>query len=93
VGTSDLLVEQNMRATVNTSKFNESHRPFYNLKKGGSPIREYNRPDYLTLTHHPKQEGNRTIVSRFTGWLTVDERKGMVKKNAPETEIGQQKLT
>ena len=36
---------------------------------------------------------NRVEISKFTGWVTVDEAKGMIRKNAPETEIGQQRLT
>jgi len=45
------------------------------------------------LKEWPRAQGLRSEVSRFNGWITVDEQKGITRKNAPETEIGKQKLS
>lgn len=60
-----------------------------------SSLNEYSKTESLITraeTTAPK-EGLRSEVSKHAGWVTVDEAKGMYRKNAPETEVGKQKLT
>lgn len=92
-GQSKLILEDNQRISVNTSAFHEKTKPHFNLIAAKSSTKEWNRPDYMTLERKEPKKVNRVEISKFTGWVTVDETKGMIRKNAPETEIGQQRLT
>lgn len=58
-------------------------------------LNEYTKPRvmYTSAESCESPSGLRSEVSRFAGWVTIDEKKGMFRKNAPETEIGKQKLT
>ena len=86
------VVEDNHRASVKLSAFHEAKKPFYNCNKSVKPEKDFSKPDYMSLPERPKNQSNRLVVSQFTGWLTVDEKNGIIRKRAPETEMGQQKL-
>lgn len=87
------LVEDNHRVSRKLSDFHEEKKPFYNLNASQSPVKDYSRPDYMILPEKQKSNANRLIVSRFSGWVTVDDKNGLIRKYAPETEMGQQRLT
>lgn len=78
--------------SVKLSAFHEAKKPFYNCEKSEKPVKDFSKPDYMMLPERPRNESNRLVVSQFSGWLTVDEKNGIIRKRAPETEMGQQKL-
>lgn len=93
-----LMLEKNFRQTKDMNTFMQSHRMFNNqraasvLSKKPGICQDWEKPDYLVQRKFPEPTGNRQVFSQFSGWLTIDESRGMRRKNAPETEIGQQKL-
>ena len=85
------LIEGNRRASKNDRNFLASQKVFFNVKNlPKSVLNEYSKPECIVSSANGKSlpEGLRSEVSRFTGWVTVDEKKGMFRKNAPETEVG-----
>ena len=54
-------------------------------------FRNFSKPDYLQIKEpslkilkEGEQLGNRQVISKFTGWITVDEDTKNSRKNAPE---------
>jgi hypothetical protein len=79
----------NLRITKNHRNFLVSEKTFYGLNSRNR-LNEYSKPQNLITSAEttPKQSGLRSEISKFSGWVTVDEIKGIKRKNAPETEIG-----
>ncbi len=50
-----------------------------------SENRDFSKPDYLKIsTLNTSVRGNRQMLSKFNGWVTVDEDLSITRKNAPE---------
>lgn len=50
-----------------------------------SEYRNFSKPDYLKLAEQKAEiTGNRQMLSKFNGWVTVDEELSISRKNAPE---------
>jgi hypothetical protein len=50
-----------------------------------SDIRDFSKPDYLKVPiSNVDITGNRQMLSKFNGWVTVDEELSISRKNAPE---------
>lgn len=78
----------------NPNSFVSSRKVFTNLRKyaANGDYRNFSKPEYLKIREPPIREGskdgldlgNRQVISRFTGWVTVDEDSKLTRKNAPE---------
>jgi hypothetical protein len=90
------MIEGCKRVSKNYRHYLASPKIFYGIKgQPKSSLNEYSKPEILVTTGEKREpiSGLRSEVSKFSGWVTIDENKGMFRKNAPETEIGKQKLT
>ena len=73
-----------------------SPKVFYGFKDfSKGKVNQETKPECLLTSAEwrGKATGLRSEISPICGWVTVDEPNGMFRKNAPETEIGKQKLT
>lgn len=80
----------------NNRQFLVSPKTFYAIKdQPKSSLNKFSKTEHMVTSaeQRPKPSGLRSEVSKFSGWVTVDEKKGIIRKNAPETEVGKQKLT
>ena len=87
----DPVMEENKRVTKNYRNYMVNPKVFYSSKgHPKSSLNDYSKPENLVTSaeHVEGQSGLRSEVSKFSGWGTIDESKGMFRKNAPETEIG-----
>ena len=82
------VIEDNHRVSRKLSAFHEEKKPFYNLNASQTPVLDYSRPDYMILPEAKCETNNRLMYSRVSGWVTVDEANGLIRKHAPETEMG-----
>lgn len=69
----NLIIEANNRMSINSSEFHKSPKAFFNLHNANQLDNEYQKPDLLVKDQIKPQTGNREVVSRFNGWLTVDD--------------------
>lgn len=85
-----MIPEDNLRVSKNHRQFLISTKGFYNLKQMRNQLNAFSKTDSLQLKadQMARATGLRSELSKFNGWVTVDEAKGMTRKNAPETEIG-----
>ena len=84
-------MEENKRVSKNYRQYLVNPKVFYSLKgHPRSSLNDYSKTQNLVTTaeHRDCQQGLRSEVSKFSGWVTIYESKGMYRKNAPETEIG-----
>lgn len=77
-----------MRLSLNPNQYVSSRKVFMNLRNQTQHVegqyRNFSKPDYLKIYQRSSLEGNRAVVSKFTGWVTVDENSNLTRKTAPE---------
>lgn len=92
----EAVLEVNQRVTKNSDLVLTSPKTFYGYKDlSKAKLNQATKPECLLTSGEwrGKAKGLRSEISPICGWVTVDEQNGMFRKNAPETEIGKQKLT
>ena len=82
-----LLLDQNLHVSQNANTYVINPKVFYSLK--ASPAnreiaRTFSKPDYLKTAQAAAPTGSRRVVSKHSGWITVDDETGIWRKNAPE---------
>lgn len=80
------LMESNTRISVNTNEYMASEKTHFNLTNLRKDLRAFTKPDYMHLPggikHSPTE--TRSVVSKFQGWLSVNDSQKLTRKNAPE---------
>lgn len=89
------LLEANYRLSANPNDYYSSRKVFMNLRNQTMNVegqfRNFSKPDYLRVSDQPQggdadpeNLGNRSVLSKFAGWITIDEKTNLTRKNAPE---------
>ena len=71
----------------NANTYVSNPKVFYSLKPSPANreiARTFSKPEYLKTAQAATPSGSRRVISKHSGWITVDDETGIWRKNAPE---------
>jgi hypothetical protein len=72
---------------VNSNDYMENSKTFFNLKGTSKEFGDIvTKPDYMIMNKPSKPQPTEThsLISKFNGWVSVNESQKLTRKNAPE---------